>query len=186
MAVDVLQILRLGAVDVAREVEVEVVLRVGDFRDGHHACVARVAFIQPREGVDDLVEVLLAEAVLRAVLLESLGGINHEDALAGGGVFLVEHKDAGGDAGAVKEIGGQTDDGFQVTRADELLADDGLRIAAEEHAVRKNAGAFAGALQRANDVQQKCVVALLGGWHSPCESLVGVAFWSKTSCPGFY
>ena len=41
VAVDVLHVLRLGAVDVAREVEVVVVLRVGDFRDGHHAGVAR-------------------------------------------------------------------------------------------------------------------------------------------------
>src|SRR5207253_7131861 len=57
---------------------------------------------------------LLAEAVLRAVLLESLGGIDHEDALASGGVFLVEHDDAGRDARAVKEIGGQADDGLEV------------------------------------------------------------------------
>jgi hypothetical protein len=41
MAVDVLDVLRLGAVDVAREIEVEVVLRVTDFRDRHHAGVAR-------------------------------------------------------------------------------------------------------------------------------------------------
>ena len=34
--VDVLQIFRIGAVDVAREVEVVVVLRVGDFGDGDH------------------------------------------------------------------------------------------------------------------------------------------------------
>ena len=183
VAVDVLQILRLGAVDVAREVEVEVVLRVGNFRERHHACVARIAFILAGKGVDDLVEVLLAEAVLRAVLFKTLGRINHEDALAGGGVFLVEHKDAGGDAGAVKEIGGQANDGLQVTRADELLADDGLSIAAEEHAVRKNAGAFAGALQRADDVEQECVVALLGWWHPPNESLVGVAFWGQTRSP---
>ena len=183
MGVDVLQVLRLGAVDVAREVEVKVVLRVGNFRDGHHAGVAWVAFILAGEGVDDLVEVLLAEAVLRAVFLEALRRINHEDTLAGGGVFLVKHKDAGGDAGAVEEIGGQADDGFQVTRADELLADDGLRIAAEEHAVRKNAGAFARAFQRANDVQQECVVALLGRWHSPYESLVGVTLWGQTSSP---
>ena len=112
VAVDVLQILRLGAVDVAREVEVEVVLGVGDFRDGHHAGVARVAFIQAGEGVDDLVEVLLAESVLRAVLLEAFAGIDHEDAFAGGGVFFVEHEDAGGNTGAVKEIGGQADDGL--------------------------------------------------------------------------
>ena len=69
-----------------------------------------------------LLEVLLAEAVLRAVLLEALGGINHEDALAGGGVFLVEHDDAGGDARAEEEIGRQTDDAFDVTTLNEVAA----------------------------------------------------------------
>ena len=66
--------------------------------------------------------------------------------LRAGGVLLVEHEDAGGDAGAVKEIGGQADDALEIAGANKLLADDGLGIAAEEHAVRQNAGAFAGAL----------------------------------------
>ena len=38
----------------------------------HHAGIARVAFILPVEGVHDLVEILLAEAVFWAVLLEAL------------------------------------------------------------------------------------------------------------------
>ena len=174
VGVDVLQVLRLGAVDVAREVEVEVVLRVGDLRDGHHAGVARVAFILPGEGVDDLVDVLLAKAILRAVLFKTLGGINHEDAFAGGGVFLVEHEDAGWDAGAVKEIGRQADDGLEIAGADQLLANDGLGIAAKENTVRKNARAFAIALHGADDVQKVGVVALLGGWHAPAEAIVGI------------
>ena len=37
VGVNVLQVLRLGAVDVAREVEVEVVLRIADFGQRHHA-----------------------------------------------------------------------------------------------------------------------------------------------------
>lgn len=113
-----MQVLRLGAVDVAREVEVVVVLRVGDFGDGDHAGVARVAFILTGEGVHDLVNVLLAEAVLRPVLLEALGGINHEDTFAGGGIFLVEHDDAGRDAGAIKEIGRRDADGLGNDAAD--------------------------------------------------------------------
>ncbi len=113
VAVDVLQVLRLGAVDVARQVEVEVVLRVGDLGQRHHAGVAR-DFDLPGEGVDDLVDVLVAQAVLVAVLDEALGGVDHEDALAGGGVLLVEHDDAGGDAGAVEEVGRQADDALDV------------------------------------------------------------------------
>ena len=175
VAVDVLQILWLGAVDVAREVEVEVVLRVGDFRDRHHAGVARVAFILPGEGVNDLVEVLLAQPVFWAILLEALGGINHEDAFACGGVFLVQHKDAGRDAGAEKEIGWQTDDGLEVAGADELLANDAFRIAPKQDTVRENAGTFAGAVHGADDVQEVGVVPLLLWRNAPSEALVVVA-----------
>ena len=84
VGVDVLQVLGLGAVDVAREVEVEVVLRVADLGQRHHAGVAR-DFELAGEGVDDAVDVLGAEAVLVAVLEEALGGIDHEDALCGRG-----------------------------------------------------------------------------------------------------
>ena len=143
MAVNVLQVLRLGAVDVAREVEVVVVLRVADFRDGHHARVAR-DFGLAGEGVHDPVDVLLAEAVLVAVLDEALGGIDHEDAFAGVRAFLVEHDDAGGNAGAVKEVRRQADDALDDAALDEVLADGGLGIAAEQNAVRQDARAFAG------------------------------------------
>src|SRR5213593_3030593 len=53
---------------------------------------------------------------------------DHEDALAAGGVLLVEHHDAGGNAGAVEEVGGQADDALEIPGADEPLADRGLRI----------------------------------------------------------
>jgi hypothetical protein len=64
-----------------------------------------------------LVDVLLAQAVLVAVLDEALAGVDHEDALAGGGVFLVQHQDAGGDAGAVEQVGRQADDALEDARA---------------------------------------------------------------------
>ena len=174
VAVDVLHVLRLGAVNVARQVEVVVVLRVGNFLDGHEARVAGYLGL-PGEGVHDPVDVLFAQAVFVAVLDEALGGVDHEDALAGGGVFLVEHQDAGGDAGAVKEVGREADDPLEVAGADELLADDGLGIAPEEYAVGKDAGRFARALHRADDVEQVGVIALLLRRLAPGEALEGVA-----------
>ena len=104
MGVDVLNVLRFGAVDVAREVEVEVVLRVTDLGERDHAGVAG-DFELAGEGVHDPVDVLGAEPVLVAVLDEALGGIDHEDALASMSMFLVQHKDASGDAGAVEQVG---------------------------------------------------------------------------------
>ena len=116
-----------------------------------------------------------AQAVLRAVLHEAAAGVDHEDALAGLGVRLVDHHDAGGDAGAVEEVRGQADDALDVALAHERAADVGLGVAAEQHAVRQNARAFAGALERADDVQQVGVVALPGGRRAErLEAIVGI------------
>ena len=54
------------------------------------------------------------------------------------GVVLVEHDDAGGDAGAVKEVGRQADDALDGAPADDLAADGRLGPAPEEDAVREN------------------------------------------------
>ena len=129
-------------------------------------------------------DVLGAQAVLGAVLHEAAAGVDHEDALAGVGVLLVDDDDAGGDAGAVEQVGGQADDALDVALADEGAADVGLGVAAEQHAVRQDARAFAGALERADDVQQVGVVALLGGRRAEgLEALVGVVERIEAGAP---
>ncbi len=135
MAVDVLDVLRLAAVDVARQIEIVVVARIGDLGERHHAGVAR-DFELAVERVHDAVNVLLAQAVLVAVLDEALRGVDHEDAGAGDGVLLVQHEDAGGDAGAVEQVARQADDALQDAGADQFLADHRLGVAAEQHAMR--------------------------------------------------
>ena len=90
MSVNILHVLRLGAVDVAREVEVVVVLRTGDFADGHKARVAR-DFDLLCERINNLVDVLLTKAVLVAIFDEAFGGVDHKDALPSGGAFLIDH-----------------------------------------------------------------------------------------------
>ena len=52
------------------------------------------------------------------------------------GVLLVDDDDAGGDAGAVEEVGGQADDALDEAALDEVAADVGFLVAAEQHAVR--------------------------------------------------
>ena len=100
------------------------------------------------------------------------------------GVLLVDDDDAGGDAGAVEQVGGQADDALDVALADQGAADVGLGIAPEEHAVRQDARPFAGALQRADDVQQVGVVALLGGRHAEgLEAFVGIVGRVEAGAP---
>ena len=79
VALDVLQVFGRLAVDVARQVEIEVVLL--DLLDADHARV--LGNFEPLvEHIDDLVDVLRAQAVLGAVLHEAAAGVDHEDALA--------------------------------------------------------------------------------------------------------
>ena len=97
----------------------------------------------------------------------------------------IDH-DAGGDAGAVEQVGGQADDALDVSLADQVAADVGLGIAAKQHAVRQDARAFAGALERADDVQQVGVVALLGGRRAEgLEALVRVVERIDAGAPAF-
>ena len=170
------------AVDVARKVEVVFVLL--DLCE-RRPCAQYFGNLQLLgEGIDDLVDVLRAQAVLGAVFHEACAGIDHEDALAGLSVLLVEDDDAGGDAGAVKQVGGQTDDALDVALADKSAADVRLGIAAEQHAMRQNARSFAGALERADDVQQVGVVALLAGRHAEgLETLVSVVERIESGAP---
>ena len=98
--------------------------------------------------------VLGAEAVLGAVLHEALASVDHEDAFAGVGVLLVDDDDAGGDAGAIEEVGGQADDALDVAFADQGAADVGLGVAPEEYPVGQNSGTLACAVQRPDDVQR--------------------------------
>ena len=119
MGLDVLQVLRLGAVDVARDVEVEVVLRSLDLGQRHHARVARDLDL-PGEDVDDLVDVLARRRFLLPSLMKPLEASIMKMPLRACGVLLVEHDDAGGDAGAVEEVRRQADDALDVAAPDDL------------------------------------------------------------------
>jgi hypothetical protein len=183
MALDVLDVLGLARVDVARQVEVEVVLLAGDFVEGHHAGAAgHVGLLA--EGVDDAVDVLGAEPVLVAVFDVAAGGVEHEDAAAGDGVLLVQRQDADGDAGAVEQVGGQADDALEAAGLHQPAADDGLRMPTEQHTVGQDARTLAGAVQGADQVQQIGIVPLLGRRLAPGEALIGVVGGREASAPG--
>ena len=173
MAIDILQVLRFGAVDVAWKVEVEVVFRVGNLCKGDHAGIVRSVSL-PGKGIDDAVDVLLAQAVLVAILDKSLAGINHENTPASSGILLVEHQNTGRDAGAIEEVGWQADDPLENTGTDKLLTNDSLGIAPEEHTMRQDTGTFTGTLHATDNVQQVGIVALFGGRLTPGKALVWI------------
>ena len=69
--------------------------------------------------------------------------------------LLVEDDDAGGNAGAVKQIGGETDDPLDQPPLDQLPANVCLSVPPEKHAMGEDDGSLAGALQRLDDVEQE-------------------------------
>src|SRR5258706_16211217 len=92
------------------------------------------------EDVDDVVNVLIAEAVLRAILSKSFRGVDHEHAPATGGVLLVEHHDAGGGISALEEGCGGADDPPEGAGEGVRPSDRRFPIAAEEDAPGDKAG----------------------------------------------
>src|SRR5450830_1433538 len=141
MAFDVLLVFRLSAVDVARQVEVEVVLF--DFFKTHHASVTWLAVVLAGEGIDDFMNILLTQAILGAVLDETSASVEHKDAFAARRMFLVDNNNAGRDTSAVEQVGRQADNAFDIAVANQLTADFSLSITTKQYAVRQDAGGFA-------------------------------------------
>ena len=137
------------------------------------------------EDIHNFVNILGAQAVLVAVLEEVLAGVNHEDAGASVGILLVNDQNAGGDAGAVEEIGGQADDSLDHALPDELSTDIRLSVAAKQHTMRQDDGAFTFTVERCNEVQQKSVIAIFGGWNTVLEATELVVSRIETIRPSF-
>ena len=161
----------LARVDVARQVEVVVV--AGDLGERDRPRIA-VLFPLARERVHDPVEVLLAEPVLRPVLPEAPARVDHEHALPLGRVLLVDDDDAGRDARPEEQVGREPDDPLDEPALEEVLADVGLGVAAEEDAVREDDGPLPRALERGDDVEEEGVVAVLRRGHAEAEPAVHV------------
>jgi CRISPR/Cas system-associated endonuclease Cas1 len=91
-------------------------------------------------GVHDLVDVFRAQMVLRLAFAVFAVGVDEQHVVAGGRACLVEHQNAGRNAGAVEQVAGQADHGFQVAAVDEVFARLALFAAAEQHAVGHDGG----------------------------------------------
>ena len=94
--------------------DVAVVVFCGNLAHGHaagvggHVCPGAV-------GVDDFVHVFGPQVVLGLAFAVFAVGVDKEHLLALCSPRLVEHQDASRYAGAIKQVAGQADHGFQVT-----------------------------------------------------------------------
>src|SRR5439155_10785168 len=120
VARDVLEILGRLAVDVPGHVEIETILL--NLLERDHTRVLRDIELFP-ENVDDLVDVLLPQAILGTIPHEAAAGVDHENALAGLCAFFVHDHNAGWDASTIEQVRGQPNDALEVTLPHQGSAD---------------------------------------------------------------
>ena len=68
---------------------------------------------------------------------------------------------------------------------EQVLDDVSFGVATEQYAVRQNDSAFAGALERLDDVEQEGVVAVLGRRHAKLKAVELVVLRIESVAPGF-
>ena len=79
--------------------------------------------------------------------------------------------------------GDQPDDAQDQSAHDEIAADAGLSVAAEEYPVRKNDRALARALERSDEMEEEGVVAVLRGRDPVLEAAALVVVWIEAVRP---
>lgn len=96
-------------------------------------------------GVDDRLDVFIAQAVLVLALFEILGGVDEEDVVRR--PVLAEHQHDGRNRRGVEQVARHTDHGIEVVLVDDGAADGAFGGAAEQHAVGEHDGHAPGGLE---------------------------------------
>ena len=159
MSSDILRQRVVNFLDIARHVQIAAIF-LQDLIIAHKAGIAR-NLLPLEESLYNTLNVLLAEAVLVAVLLVTLTGINEKNSFTAVGVFLVNEDDAGRDARTVEKIGRQAHDTLDVVFFQNLNTDRFLRISTEQHTVRHDDARLAVGIEGFQDMQEPCEVAVL-------------------------
>ena len=152
---------RRGVIGVAADVEVVVFLRqfVVTYHGGEAGDVL-VAIV----GADDLLDMLGVQVILRPAFPVFGVSIDEEHLatpLGGLGVFGSNHKDAGGDARAIEDVGGHADDGVEQIVPDETGPNLLLRSSTEQDTMRHDGADHAAGPKYADHVLDEHQVSLL-------------------------
>ena len=102
MRSDIVQIFRLGTVDIARNIQiVRILLNLG--HTDHTRILRQIELAI--EHIHNLMYILVAQTILVAILHIAFTGIDHKDTRASRSILLVQDDNAGRDTGAVEEVG---------------------------------------------------------------------------------
>ena len=136
--------------DVARDVQVEIVLR--DLFHRHPPGIPGF-FLSELVRLDDLGDVLVGQLVLPLALDEVLCRVDEQHVIRL--LALLRHQDAHRNAGGIEQVGRQADHRVDVPVLQQLGADALFRPAPEQHPVRQDDGHHPFVLQEVKAVQQE-------------------------------
>ena len=114
-------------------------------------------FLTLLEHAENAVLVFFGQAVLVAILLELLRGIDEQHTVVGT-CTLAQHDDADGYAHTKEEIRRQLDDGVHIVVLDEPVADGALLASTIEHTGKLHDGSRAALRERAQHVERESKV----------------------------
>ena len=158
----------------------KVVLLPGDFLQAGQ--VGEMGFLPPGgKGVHDAGDVVRREFVVVRHLDALFGGVDEQGLAVG--LVLLQHHDAGGDAGAEKQVAGQLDHAVDEVVANEILEDLLLRPAPVQDARETDDGGGAVGRQPTEAVHDKGQIRLAFGGQHASGSKAGVIDEQGLSSP---
>jgi hypothetical protein len=126
MSFDVMLYLRIPGVDVARDIQVVIILL--DFAPSHHTAVVRDRLLR-LPSIYNALDILLARAVLSSILHIAILCVDEEDTLMAILTLLIDDNNGGRNSCPKEDIGRQPDKTFNITLLDDVLANTYYNIA---------------------------------------------------------
>lgn len=116
---DVMLYLRIPGLDVARDIQVVIILL--NFAPSHHMAVVRDRLLR-LPSIYNALDILLARAVLSSILHIAILCVDEKDTLMAILTLLIDGNNGGRNSSPKEDIGRQPDKTFNITLLDDVLA----------------------------------------------------------------
>ena len=159
VCIDILQNLRIRSRYIARNVEIVIV--TFNLLHRHKARIMRhIALCLPH--IDNAPNILLSQTILSSIFDISTFGIDHKHSLTPCCFRLFYNDDTSRNTCTIKKVGRESYDALDIPFfGNEIFTNLSLGIASKKDAMRQNAGGTAGLFQRAYDMEEESIIAIL-------------------------
>jgi len=170
------------AVDITRNIEIKLILFL-NLLSCNHTRIFRY-FKLPVEHINNLINILLSQAILIAIFNESLVRINHKDTSATLSILLVDNNNTGWNTSSIKQVGWQTNDTLYKPFSNDIFSYFRFCVSSKKNSMRQNHSTFALILKRTDNVQKKSIISIFSRRYAiPFKSLIKIILRVKAIAP---